>query len=149
MHAPQSFTPQPTATTSPRAAGQNRKAAAVLMAIKEALGKCAIAYPAARMEDASILAMAKIWAEDLGHFRPETIAEAVKRHRQASKYWPTIAEIAALCEAVEAEPALRAQDARALPPGPGNPLEWSEEQTERNRRGALAVIRRLKGRMQA
>lgn len=149
MHVPQNFTPQPTATTSPRAVGQNRKAAAVLMAIKEALGKCAIAYPAARMEDAAILAMAKIWAEDLGHFRPATIAEAVKRHRQASKYWPTIAEITTLCEAVEAEPATRAQDAMALPPGQGKTLEWSEEQTERNRRGALAVISKLRGRMQA
>lgn len=92
--------------------------------------------------------VAEVWAEDLQRYPADVIAEAERRHRTTSQYFPTVKNMIDHCEAVldkRDEQAKRQQERLALPEGQERDLEAQCELNRKKLSGLLTMLRNQQG----
>lgn len=91
-----------------------------------------------QVEDKTLKAKARIFAEELAFWKPETIAMAIREYMRHSRYFPTPAEIRDRCKAVSV-----ALEYKGNVAGLPAPESLSDEQLRINRDGIKQVRDRI------
>lgn len=62
-----------------------------------------LVYPQAQRSEKELKVLATVWTSDLSAYSDRAISVAIDRHRKASPFFPTIADIIRHCEEYEKE----------------------------------------------
>lgn len=73
---------------------------ATLQGIQVELDRLAIAYPQANRSDHEMVALSRMWLEDLGHLTDAAIRDAIKEGRREWQWFPSSAQVLAVHERI-------------------------------------------------